>query len=91
MRLKKKNGSPKYDMNRPRPRHGHEYTKYKMFFNIMILECIKQHLSNVWSSIHEKFTNTEVELKKSVAYKKSVYIIICKKPFDSSFIVSKSV
>ena len=47
MRLKKKNGSPKYDMNRPRPRHGHEYTKYKMFLNIMMLECIKQHLGNV--------------------------------------------
>ena len=54
MMLKKKNRSPKYDMNRPRPRHGHEYTKYKMFLNIMMLECIKQHLGNVWSSIHEK-------------------------------------
>ena len=47
MMLKKKNRSPKYDMNRPRPRHGHESTKYKMFLNIMMLECIKQHLSNV--------------------------------------------
>ena len=32
----------------------------------------KQHLSNIWSSVHEKLSNIEAELKKSVAYKKSV-------------------
>ena len=31
MRLKKKNRSDKYDINRRRPRYGHEYTKYKMY------------------------------------------------------------
>ena len=30
MILKKKNKSHKYDINGPRPRHGHEYTKCKM-------------------------------------------------------------
>ena len=30
MRLKMKNRSQKYDINRPRPRHGHKYTKYKI-------------------------------------------------------------
>ena len=34
--------------------------------------CNKQHLSNKWSWIHEKLSNTETELKKSVAYKKCV-------------------
>ena len=29
MRLEKKNTSRKYDINRPRPRHAHEYTKCK--------------------------------------------------------------
>ena len=29
MRLKMKN-IPKYDINRPRPRHGHKYTKCKL-------------------------------------------------------------
>ena len=24
-----KYGSDRYDINRPRPRHGHKYTKYK--------------------------------------------------------------
>ena len=30
----------------------------------------KQYLSNIGSSIHVKLSNTEVDLKKSVAYKK---------------------
>ena len=54
MRLKMKNRSNRYDINRPRPRHGHKYTKYKMCLYIMIVICIKQHLSNIGSSIHEK-------------------------------------
>ena len=39
MRLKKKNTAHKYDINRPRPRHG--YTKCKMSLNIMMIICIK--------------------------------------------------
>ena len=30
MRLKMKSRSSRYDINRPRRRHGHRYTKYKM-------------------------------------------------------------
>ena len=30
MRLKMKNRSHRYDINRPTPRHGYKYTKYKM-------------------------------------------------------------
>ena len=29
IRLKMKNRSHRYDINRPRPRHGHKYNKYK--------------------------------------------------------------
>ena len=36
----------------------------------MTVMCNKQHLSNIWSSTYEKLSNTEAELKKSVAYKK---------------------
>ena len=54
VRLKKKNASDKCDMNKPKPRYGHEYTKGKMCLNIMMVVCIKQHLSNIWISIHEK-------------------------------------
>ena len=35
-----------------------------------MLICIKQNLSNIWSSILEKLSNTEAELKEIVAYKK---------------------
>ena len=37
----------------------------------MVLICIKQHLINIRSSIYEKLSNTEAELKKSVVYKKT--------------------
>ena len=68
-----KNRSHRYVINRPTPKHGHRYTKYKMCLIIMMVIDIKQHLRNIWSSIQEKLSNTEAELKKSVAYKKSVY------------------
>ena len=42
----------------------------------MMLICIKQHLSKNWSSIHEKVENTETELKKNVAYKKGMYLLL---------------
>ena len=29
------------------PRHGHKYTKYKMYLSIMMVTSIKQHLSNI--------------------------------------------
>ena len=76
-RLKMKNRSYKYNINRLKPRDGHKYTKYKVSLSIMMVICIKQHVSNTYISIHEKFSNTEAELKKSVAYKKSVYFFKC--------------
>ena len=54
MRLKMKSISHRYNINRPRPRHEHKYTKYKIFNSTMLVICIKQHLSNIWTSIHEK-------------------------------------
>ena len=36
-----KNKSHRYDINRPRPRHGHKYTIYKMRFSVMMTICIK--------------------------------------------------
>ena len=68
---KRKNRSYRYDKNRPRSRDRHKCIKSKKFLSMITLICIKQHLSNIWSSIHEKSNNTETELKKSVAYKKS--------------------
>ena len=46
--------SPRYETNRPSSRYGHKYSKCKNRFNMIVLICINQHLSNIWSSIHEK-------------------------------------
>ena len=59
--------------NRRRSRHEHKYNKYKICLSLMMVICIKQHLSNMLSSIHEKLSNTEDELK-SAAHRKSVFI-----------------
>ena len=74
MRLKMKNRSHRYNINRPRPKHGHTYTEYKIRLSIMMTIGIKQHLSNIWSSIHEKVKQHWGWAKKSVAYKKNVYL-----------------
>ena len=65
MHIKMKNKSNRYDINRPRSGHGHKYSKYKKFLNMMMLICIMQHLSNIWSSTHEK---------PRLSWEKSVYI-----------------
>ena len=44
IRLKMKNRLQRDDINNPRPRHGHKYTKFKLCLNIMMVICIKQHL-----------------------------------------------
>ena len=38
--------SHRYDINRPKSRHGHRYSKQKKCLSMIILICIKQHLSN---------------------------------------------
>ena len=43
MKMKMKNKSHKYDINRPKPR----YSKYEKCLNMMMLICIEQHRSNV--------------------------------------------
>ena len=47
MRLKMNTKSHRYAINRPRPRHGYKYTKYKMCLSILMDICIKQQLSNI--------------------------------------------
>ena len=53
-KLKTKNRWYIYDMNRSRIWHGYKYTKYQTYFRIMMVMYIKQYLSNIWTSIHEK-------------------------------------
>ena len=72
MRLKMKNRSHRYDITRPRPRHGHKCTIYKMCLSLIMAICINQHLSNIWNSIYEKLKQHWDWVEKSVAYKKNV-------------------
>ena len=53
IRPKMKSRPHRYDINRPRPRHGRKCIKYKISLSIMMVKGIKQHLSNIWSSIYE--------------------------------------
>ena len=47
IRLKMKNRLHRCDLNRPRSRHGHKYTKYKMGLSLIMVICIKQYLSSI--------------------------------------------
>ena len=42
-----KNISHRYGINRPRPRHGHKHTEYNKCLSIIMVICIKLHLSNI--------------------------------------------
>ena len=71
--MKMKNRSHRQNIDRPTSRHGHKYRKYKKCLSMTTLIYIKQHLSNIWSSIHEReLSNAEPEVKESFAYKKRV-------------------
>ena len=52
----------RYDINRPTSRYEPKYTKYIMYLSIITGICIKQHLSNIWSSIHEKVKQHRIAL-----------------------------
>ena len=65
-----KNRLQRYDISRTRPRHGHKYIKYKMRLSIMMVICMKQYRSNIWSSINEKVKEHWDWVEKSVSYKK---------------------
>ena len=53
MKTKMKIDSIKYVINRPKCRNRHKYSKYMKRFSMMMLICIKQHLSNIWSPVFE--------------------------------------
>ena len=37
----------RFEINKPRPRHRHRYTKYKICHSTMIDSCIKKYPSNI--------------------------------------------
>ena len=49
IKLKLKNRSYTYDINKSRFTHGKKYGKYKMYLSMTMIVCAKQHLSNIWN------------------------------------------
>ena len=68
--MKMKNISHRDDVDRPKCGHGHKYSKYREYLFMTMLTC-KQHLSSIWSSVHEKFKQHWGWVEKNVAYKKA--------------------
>ena len=54
MQIFMKNRSYRNNINGSGPRHKHYCSKYKTFVSMIMLIIVKQPLSNIWSSIHEK-------------------------------------
>ena len=50
MNMKMKNRSHRYNINRPRSRHGNKYSKYKKYLSIVMLICIKEHLQKTFEA-----------------------------------------
>ena len=61
MKMQMKNRLHRRDINKHRSRHGHKYRKCKKWFSVMMLKCIKQHLSNIKLS---KLSNSFAYIKK---------------------------
>ena len=76
IRLKKRSRSHKHDINRPRSRRGHKCTKDKMCLNIIVVICINITQATFEAQSMKKLSNTEAELEKSVAYKKSMWKLL---------------
>ena len=70
--LKIKTRSCRCDINRPRRRHGHKYTKYKMCLSIVMAIVVNNTHATFEAQFMKMLSNTEADLKKSVVYKKSV-------------------
>ena len=64
MEIIMKNRSHKSDINRHKSRQGHKYRENKKCLSMMMLICIKQHLSNIWATLRLRW-------KKALLIKKA--------------------
>ena len=76
--VESKNRSHRYDINRLRSRHGLNYTKFKICLSIVMAICIKQHLSNIWGSVHEKVKQHWGWVEKKRCIQKNACIFFAK-------------
>ena len=52
VRLKMKNRYHRYNINRPRPRHGHKCTKCKICLSILMNVCINPHMHKIFLQLY---------------------------------------
>ena len=69
--MKMRKRSHRYDINRPSSRQRQKFSKFKKCLSMMML---KQHAGTLEAQFMNKLSNTQAELKKSVAHNKSVYL-----------------
>ena len=70
MKIKMKNTSHRYDINRPTSRNGHEYCKYKNCFTMMFQATPKQYLNlSSWKS----YATLRLSWKKGLLIKDRVF------------------
>ena len=75
MKMKIKNRSYRYDINGPRSRHGHKYSKYRKGLVWWCLCLSSNTYATFEGQFMKKFSNTEAELKKKRCLeKKRVYL-----------------
>ena len=75
IRLKVESRSHRYDTDRSSHRHRQIYANNKMSRDSLGI-CIKQHLSNIWNSIHEKVKQHWDWVEKSISYKKACNLLV---------------
>ena len=74
------------DINGPRRRRGNKYSKYQKCLSMMMLIRTKQHLSNIWSSIHGKVKQHWGWIENNVAYiKKRLHMLYFFQPIHHPF------
>ena len=80
LRMKMKMKKDYIDTTKTDLGHGHKYSnKYKKCLTMMILICVKKHLSNTWCSTHDKAKqHWGWPEKKCRLLKKSVYCNLTK-------------
>ena len=60
----------------------------------MTLMCIKQHLSNIWSSIHEKLSNADADLRKNgliIKKKTCISLVLLMKAYLNNFLFRRKI
>ena len=73
MEMEMKNRSHRYDINRHRSSHECKYSKYKKCLSVIMMimwHTLRNSKATFEAQFIKKLSNTDAELKKSVAYKK---------------------